>query len=73
MNDDDWEYHLARQREHETRQIIFSVLVTILSFPAFLMFFTYIDNVGRPHRWAAFCYRLGIDYWASPTLQWIFH
>ena len=73
MTDDEWEYHLAREREHETRLLVFRILVAIFSFPAFLMLFTYIDNAGQPHRWAIFFYRLGIDYWNNPVLQWFFH
>jgi len=73
MRDDDLEYERSRAEENFKRQVIrvtLGALGWIIVAPAL---WTWIDNAGRPHRWAAFFNRLGIDYWSSPTLQWLFN
>jgi hypothetical protein len=72
MTDNDFEYQHAREKEREVRNFMIQLLGGIAAFPIMLMLFTYLDNAGRPHRWAEFFYRLGLDYWSSPILQWLF-
>jgi hypothetical protein len=73
MRDDEYEYERSRAEERAKREFAVRLLGGIAAFPTLLLIFTWIDNAGKPHRWAAFFHRLGIDYWGSPTLQWLFN